>query len=76
VGEDPELDLRVVGRHEAVARRRDERRPDAATLLGADRDVLQVRIGAGERPVAATVWLKDVWRRPVEASTSSGSAST
>ena len=39
---------RVVGRDELGARRRDEGGADLAALLGADRDVLQVRLGGGE----------------------------
>ena len=48
LGEDPQLDLVVVGREQAVAARRDEAGADRPALLGADRDVLQVRVGAGE----------------------------
>jgi hypothetical protein len=44
---DPHLDLRVVGGEErGVAGADDERLPDLAALLGPDRDVLQVRVGA------------------------------
>ncbi len=43
-----QLDLRVVGRHQPVARRGDEGGADAAPFLAADGDVLQVRIGARE----------------------------
>ena len=39
-----QLDLRVVRRDQLVALRRDERRADASAFLGADRNVLQVRI--------------------------------
>ena len=39
------LDLRVVARHHLASRRRHERLADAAPVLGADRDVLQVRVG-------------------------------
>ena len=49
VRHDAHLDLRVVGgeqRLEALAR--DERRADLAALLGADRDVLQVRVVRGD----------------------------
>src|SRR5687768_15084330 len=49
MGHDAHLDLRVVRRHQGVVTLADnERLPDSATLLGAYRDVLQVRIGAGE----------------------------
>ena len=50
VREHAQLDLRVVGRDQHVARRGDERAPDLAAELGADRDVLQVRIGAAQAP--------------------------
>ena len=49
VGHDPHLDLAVVGRQQrGVALADDERLADPAALLGADRDVLQVGVGAGE----------------------------
>ena len=49
VGHDPHLDLAVVRRHQRlVARADDERLPDPPALGGADRDVLQVRVGRGE----------------------------
>src|SRR5262249_47749332 len=48
VGEDPQLDLVVVGREQAVSAGRDEAGADRAALLGADRDVLEVRVRAGE----------------------------
>ena len=44
VGEHAQLDLRVVGRHQPMAVLGDEGAADLAALLGADRDVLQVRI--------------------------------
>jgi hypothetical protein len=44
VREDPELDLRVVGRHELATRFRDERGPDLAAELRADGDRLEVRV--------------------------------
>ena len=50
VRHDAQLDLRVIGRHDPVARRRDERLADAAALGGADRDVLQVRVGRRQTP--------------------------
>ena len=50
VRHDAQLDLRVVGRDDARTRRRDEGLADAPALFGADRDVLQVRVGAGEPP--------------------------
>ncbi|KAG1323019.1 hypothetical protein G6F63_013160 [Rhizopus arrhizus] len=48
VGHDPQLDLRIVGRQQLAALRRHERAADAAAVLGADRDVLQVRVRRGE----------------------------
>ena len=61
VREHAQLDLRVVGRDQHVAGLGDERAPDLAADLGADRDVLQVRIaaaqpaGRGDRLVEAGV---------------------
>ena len=61
VREHAELDLRVVGRDQHVAGVGDERAADLAAELGADRDVLQVRIaaaqaaGGGDRLVEAGV---------------------
>ena len=51
-GQNPQLDLAVVQRHQNTPLGRDESLADAATLLGADRDVLQVRIGRGQTPGA------------------------
>ncbi len=49
VRHDAHLDLAVVGRHQLrVAAADDEDLPDPAALLGANRDVLQVRIGRGQ----------------------------
>src|SRR5512143_1604920 len=48
VGEQPQLNLGVVGPDEEIPLLRDESRPDPAAELGADRDVLQFRIGRGE----------------------------
>ena len=45
VGEDPQLDLGVVGGEQGQVRRAgDERAPDAPAELGPDRDVLEVRV--------------------------------
>ncbi len=55
VGDGPQLHLVVVGHQEAPAGRRDERLAEPATLVGADRDVVEVRAvrrqaaGAGDR---------------------------
>ncbi len=48
VGEQAQFDLRVVGREQDIARRGDEGLADLAAFLGADRNVLQVRVGGGE----------------------------
>ena len=48
VGEDPQLDLRVVDADQAVAGLGDEAAADLAAGLGADRDVLEVRVDRGE----------------------------
>ncbi len=45
VGQEPQLDLRVVGADQHMARLGDEGLADLAAFLGADRDVLQVGIG-------------------------------
>ena len=50
VGHDAQFDLRVVAGHQLAARRRDEGLADAAPVVGADRDVLQVGIGRGQPP--------------------------
>ena len=50
VGEDAKLDLRIVGGQQHVTRSGDEGAADAAALLGADRDVLQVGVVGGEPP--------------------------
>ena len=48
VRQDAQLDLAVVGGDELLAGRGDERRADLAPFLGADGDVLQVRLRRGE----------------------------
>ena len=50
VREDAKLDLRVVGAEDDPARRRDEGRADRPPELGADGDVLQVRVGRRQTP--------------------------
>ena len=50
VRHDAQLDLRVVRGDDLPALRRDERLADAPAFLGADRDVLQVRIGRRQPP--------------------------
>ena len=44
LGQQPQLDLRIVRRHQLVAGRRDEGAADLAAVLGANRNVLQVRL--------------------------------
>ena len=46
----PEFDLRIVGGHEFASLGGDEGAADFAALLGADRDVLQVGVVAGQPP--------------------------
>ena len=46
----PQLDLRIVGREQHMAGFRHEAFADLATDLGADRDVLEVRLGRGQAP--------------------------
>jgi hypothetical protein len=75
VREHAQLDLRVVGRDQHVARVGDERAADLAAERGPDGDVLEVRVAAAQAPVAATAWLKQVCTRPVSGCTSCGSAS-
>ena len=51
VGQDPQLDLAVVGRHERhVGGARHDGAPDPAAQRRPDRDVLEVRVGGGEPP--------------------------
>ena len=50
MGEHAQLDLAVVGRDQLVPGVGDEGGADLAALLGADRDVLQVRLGRGQPP--------------------------
>ena len=46
----PQFDLRIVGRHHHLSFGCAERTAHAAALFGADRDVLQVRVVAGQPP--------------------------
>ena len=45
LGKKAELDLRIIGRDELRPRRRDEGAADLAAGLGADGEILQVRVG-------------------------------
>ena len=45
LGQQPQFDLRIVGRNELVAGCRNEGAADLAAILGADRNILQIRIG-------------------------------
>ena len=53
MGQDAQLDLAVIERHQQIARLGNERLADAAAFFGADRNILQVRIGEASRPVDA-----------------------
>src|SRR5213076_1274295 len=55
VREDAQLDLRVVGRDEAAAALGDERAPDLASEVRADRDRRRERAGRGNRLVEVRV---------------------
>ena len=48
VREKPQLDLRIVGRYQHMVALGDEGAADGAPLIGADGDVLKVRVDAGE----------------------------
>src|SRR5262249_3215880 len=48
LGQEPQLDLGIIGGDELVSVGRDESAPDLAAFLGADRNVLQVGLGGGE----------------------------
>ena len=48
MGEEAELDLAIVRADQDIAVLRDEGFADLAAFLGADRDILQVRVGRGE----------------------------
>ena len=50
LGEQPQLDLRIVRRHQLVAGRGDEGAADLAAVLGAHRNVLQVRLVRRQPP--------------------------
>ena len=63
--QDAQLDLRIIGGEQRVARLRNKRRANLAAKLGPHG--IFCRFGSLElsRPVAAVVWLKLVCRRPV-----------
>ena len=50
VGQDPQIDLRIVAGHKDMSLLRDKCLADALSLLGADGDILQVRVAAGKSP--------------------------
>ena len=50
IGDDAQLDLRIIDRQQLVPLLGDEGAADAPPFLGADRDVLYVRVGRGEAP--------------------------
>ncbi len=45
LGQQPQFDLRIVGRHQLHAGRGDEGAADLAAFFGAHRDILQIRLG-------------------------------
>jgi hypothetical protein len=65
VSQQAQLDLGIVGRHDDIALIGGEGFADLAAFLGADRDVLQVRLGAGQPPVDVAASEKLVCTRPV-----------
>ena len=79
VRHDAQLDLRVVGREQDRASGRKSRatKQRRIALPRSVRTGMFCRFGSCDdsRPVAATVWLKFVWMRPVFLCTSAGSAS-
>ena len=48
MGENAQLDLAVVGRDQFMSGLGDKGRPDLPAFGGADRNILQIRIGRGE----------------------------
>ena len=50
MGEQPQLDLRIIGRDQLVARRGDKGAADFAPGLVAHRNVLQIGLGGGQPP--------------------------
>ena len=64
VGEQPQLDLAVVRVHEHIAALGHEHPPQLAAERRARRDILQIRLGGAEPPVAVTVIWKLVRTRP------------
>jgi hypothetical protein len=48
IGEDPQFDLRIVGRDDSPSLLRNEGLPNPVSFLGPDRDVLKVRVTGGE----------------------------
>ena len=77
VGQQPQLDLRVVGRQQQPALAR-AGTPGGSAGPCSRRTGMFCRFGSLElsRPVAATVWLNEAWTRPVFGLTSAGRAST
>ncbi len=63
-GQDPQLDLGVVGVHQGTLLRHEEL-PHLRPQSGADGDVLDVGLrGADAGRCAVSVWIKVVWMRP------------
>ena len=76
VREQAQLDLRVVGGEQHVAGRGDEGGADLAAELGADGDVLQVRVGRREAAGGGAGLVESGVEAAGQGSSSAGSAST
>ncbi len=72
----PQLDLRIIGREQHVARLGDECGANLAAKFGADGNILQIGIGGRQPPGRRSRLLKVVCSRPVSGFSSAGSAST
>ena len=68
VGEQAQLDLAVVSRNNLLPRCGHEGGADFPPVLGADRDVLQVRVEDDRRPVVVAASAKEVCTRSVRGS--------
>ena len=76
MGQNPRFHLTIVCTEQVMSRRRDEGFTNTETVVPFTG--IFCRFGSVEerRPVAATVWLREVWSRPVSGFTSCGKAST
>ena len=50
MGQNTQLDLAIIGTYQNMVRGRNKSRSDAATILGTDRDILQIRVGRRKPP--------------------------